>query len=472
MITQQIQDAIITMYEKGTRIRQISRILKVSRNTVRRALRDGGMHKSSHACLRHQEISPLVRELLGRCQGNMVRVREILLHEHSIDISYSTLTRMVRLLELRDNPAKRRVGSYHFGPGEEMQHDTSPHRIRLNQDTVTAHCASLVLFYSRRAFIQYYPSYTRFEAKVFLTEAFRFMDGVCPRCIIDNTSVVVAGGSGPDARIAPEMEAFGQHFGVTFRPHRIGHADRKARVERLFSYIEKNFLAGRTFTGWDDLNRQARLWCQEVANRRVMEALGMSPDEAYLMEKSHLNALPSYIPPVFKPYYRYVDTEGYITLDTNRYSVPERFVGLTQQLEVLCYWEKIEVYHKRVKIAEHPRIIGKKQCRITDPCHHKTPWQRAPRQSPSPEEKALCGRSEALDQYVAALKKRPGRCGARLLRRLLDLQRTYPKDAFLRAVEEALHYGLYDLARVEQMILAYVARDFFNLGDGDEGQNS
>jgi hypothetical protein len=32
------------------------------------------------------------------------------------------------------------------------------------------------------------------------------MEGTCPRCIIDNTSVLVAHGSGPDAQIAPEME--------------------------------------------------------------------------------------------------------------------------------------------------------------------------------------------------------------------------------------------------------------------------
>jgi hypothetical protein len=53
------------------------------------------------------------------------------------------------------------------------------------------------------------------------------MDGTCPRCIIDNTSVLVAHGSGPDAEIAPEMERFGQIFGVTFLPHVIGDADRK-----------------------------------------------------------------------------------------------------------------------------------------------------------------------------------------------------------------------------------------------------
>lgn len=69
MITPQIQEAIITMYEKGAKIRQISRTLKVSRNTVRRALREGS-RRCPHTSLHHQEFSPLVRELLGRCQGN------------------------------------------------------------------------------------------------------------------------------------------------------------------------------------------------------------------------------------------------------------------------------------------------------------------------------------------------------------------------------------------------------------------
>ena len=38
-----------------------------------------------------------------------------------------------------------------------MQHDTSPHRVVLGDKTVTAQCAALVLAYSRRLFVQYYP---------------------------------------------------------------------------------------------------------------------------------------------------------------------------------------------------------------------------------------------------------------------------------------------------------------------------
>jgi hypothetical protein len=72
-----------------------------------------------------------------------------------------------------------------------------------------------------------------------------------------------------------------------------------------------------------------------------------------------------------------------------------------------------------------------------------------------------------LDQYVAALKRRaPGR-GVSRLRRLLELQRSYPAEPFLAAVKQALQYGLFDLARLERLILERVAGDFFNLDDVD-----
>jgi hypothetical protein len=62
---------------------------------------------------------------------------------------------------------------------------------------------------------------------------------------------------------------------------------------------------------------------------------------------------------------------------------------------------------------------------------------------------------------VKELKNRASGRGVRALRRLLELKRTYPPEAFEKAVRDALHYGLYDLARVEQMILSHVAGDFF-----------
>ena len=49
------------------------------------------------------------------------------------------------------------------------------------------------------------------------------------------------------------------------------------------------------------------------------------------------------------------------------------------------------------------------------------------------------------------------------------MRRTYPRQAFFAAVETALQYGLYDLHRLEHLILERVAGDFFQIDPDDEG---
>ena len=462
MIRDEIREAILVLQQQGRPLREISRALKVSRNTVRRVLRQQSP-KPSQEDPQQQTIVSLLPEIYRRCKGNGVRIREILKDEHDIELAYSTLTRLLREQELRE--PKRRSGIYHFEAGQEMQHDTSPHRLELGEKPVSAQCASLVLAYSRMLFIQYYPAFTRFEAKAFLTEAFRFFDGTCPRCTIDNTSVIVASGSGPDAISAPERVAFGALFGVVFIPHAIGHSDRKGRIERPFAYVEGNFIPGRRFQDWADLNRQARAWCEKTANAKPKRRLGMNPQAAYGMEKPHLLPLPLHIPAVTQIHYRVVDTQGYVHLDTNRYSVPERFLG--KKVTVHKRSEQVLIFSGQQRVAEHPRLTGKRNTDHLIKSHHSSLQRGRTPSGPSPQEQALTGRDPLLDQYVAALKKRsPGR-GVTKLRGLLDLKRSYPAGPFLAAVELALQYGLFDLARLERLILERVAGDFFDLGEED-----
>jgi transposase len=444
-------------------IRQISLALKVSRNTIRKVLRGKDKEKNRKPA-RWRDAFAVVEEVFKRCKGNVVRVREILQEEQALSIPYSTLTRMVRDLELGEGEGNKRAGIYHFGPGQEMQHDTSPHVIVLNGKRLTAQCASLVLAYSRRLFIRYYPRFTRFEVRHFLSEAFGFMDGTCPRCIIDNTSVIVARGAGADAEMAPEMAGFGLIYGVSFEAHEVDDCDRKGRVERPFSYVEGNFLAGRTFLDWDDLNRQAVGWCQNTSNPKFKRSLGMSPDAAYIIEKPHLKPLPPYLPPVYQCMFRVVDISGYVSVETNRYSVPERLIG--KKVEVHKSWDRIEVFFGGRKVADHRRLIEKTDARVLDPSHHQS---KAPvRSGPSIEEKELRASSQTLDLYVAQIKRRSAGRAVRPLRRLLDLKRTYPEEAFNAACEQALHYGLFDLTRLERLILGRVAGDFFRINEEED----
>jgi transposase len=240
MTPTEIRTAVRTLHAQGKSRREIGRLLALSRNTVRRILRAGEDPARPEPPGDEATLAKL-KSAFERARGNAVRIRE-LLADDGIAVTYSTLTRWLREAGLRGAP--RRAGEYQFLPDQEMQHDTSPHRVILAGKTVTAQCAGLVLAYSRRLFIQYYPRFTRFEAKAFLLEATRFMAGVCPVCIIDNSSVLVAAGAGAEAVIAPEMLAFARTLGFRFRAHRVGNPERKGRIEALIlKQVAGNFFA-------------------------------------------------------------------------------------------------------------------------------------------------------------------------------------------------------------------------------------
>lgn len=151
------RQAVLTLHQQGVAIRNISRTLHISRNTVRQIVRGETKEaplKPSH----YEEVKPLIQNLFNPCLGNVVRIQEVLKETHGHTVPYSSLTRLARELGLREDKKKDRSGTYHFGPGEEMQHDTSPHTVIMGGRKVKAQCAGLVLACSRKLFIQYYPS--------------------------------------------------------------------------------------------------------------------------------------------------------------------------------------------------------------------------------------------------------------------------------------------------------------------------
>ena len=128
--------------------------------------------------------------------------------------------------------------------------------------------------------------------------------------MIDNTHVVVAAGSGATMIPAPEMAAFAERYGFTFKAHEKGDANRSARVEAPFHRIEAGFLAGSQFAGWTDLNQRARETCEQW-NAKFSNKLHASRRELFAAERPHLKPLPLHVPEVYQLYTRIVDAEGY-----------------------------------------------------------------------------------------------------------------------------------------------------------------
>ena len=397
------------------------------------------------------------------CKGNLVRVHEELV-AGGAELSYQALTAFCRRHGIGQPPVVP-AGRYEFEPGEELQHDTSPHEVELGGRKRKVQTASAVLCYSRMLFFQCYPTFQRFDCKVFLSDALRYFAGSPARVMIDNTHVVVLRGTGREMVPVPEMAAFGQRFGFQFAAHELGDANRSGRVERPFSFIEGNFLAGRSFGSWEDLNQQARQWCDKV-NSTYKKHIRAVPRELLAVERLRLKPLPAWIPEVYRLYQRLVDVEGYIALHTNRYSVPVDWIG--RRVEVRETKDKVEIQLDTRHLVTHRRIPEAEQQRVMLPDHRPPRGQRASRPDPHLEEKAIVAAAPELAEYIVGLKQRSRKIITLALRQLLRLVREYPPEALLGAVREAARYGLYDLDRLERMILRRVAREYFLLEGGSQ----
>jgi hypothetical protein len=325
-----------------------------------------------------------ILELFDTCKGNLVRVHEELV-AGGAQLSYATLTAFCRRHAIGYQPPAP-SGQYDFAPGEEMQHDTSPHEAELAGKKRKVQTASAVLCYSRMLFFQCYPTFQRFDCKVFLTDALRYFSGAAKRVMIDNTHVVVLRGSGREMVPVPEMAAFGERFGFEFVAHAIGNANRSGRVERPFHFIEGNFLAGRTFSCWEDLNQRAREWCDKV-NSTYKKHLRAVPRELFALERLHLKPLPGWIPEVYRLHQRLVDIEGYVALHSNRYSVPVDWIS--RRVEVRETKDKIEIQLDARRLVTHRRIAEAEHERITLAEHRPPRGERAHRRDPHPEENAI-----------------------------------------------------------------------------------
>jgi hypothetical protein len=298
---------------------------------------------------------------------------------------------------------------------------------------------------------------------VFLTDALRYFAGAPERIMIDNTHVVVLRGTGREMIPVPEMDAFAERFGFRFVAHERGDANRSGRVERPFHFVEHNFLAGRTFANWEQLNQQAREWCDKV-NSTYKKHIHAVPRELFAIERLHLKPLPAWIPEVYRLYQRLVDLEGYVMLHGNRYSVPLDWMG--RRVEVRETRDKIEIQLDARRLVTHRRIAEAEHQRVLLPEHRSPRGQKVPRPDPHPEENAIVKAVPELAEYVAVLKQRSRKMITFALRQLLRLVREYPREPLLGAAREAAHYGLYDLDRLERMILRRVAREYFLLDEG------
>lgn len=461
MIEPEKREAIYYLHQKGMSIREISRRLHVSRNSIVAIIKQKGSMPDKP---RRDKIiidEHLLGTLYDRCNGWVQRIHEILTEEKGINIGYSTLTRRIAELGLGQTKQSKnqRCAKVPDKPGQEMQHDTSIYTLPIDNKALKVVCSILYFRYSKMRYVKFYRSFDRFKMKCFLHEALTFFGFTASVCIIDNTNLARLRGSGQTAVIVPEMETFAKQYGFVFVCHEIGHSNRKAGNERSFYTVESNFFPGRIFRSLEDLNRQALEWATVRLLHRRVSKTGLIPAKAFEHEQSYLKPLAPYIQPPYKDHKRRTDQYGYISFSGNYYWIPGT---RRDDVKVLQYSDVIKIYHQRNLLVEYqlpPAGVKNQQFSPQgSPGKGKPHPSNKPRYRKKPtawEEQKLRNLSREVDAYLDfALSYGHGMQGKpkhRLIRQLYGLSQKMVLPLFIQTIQRALKYRITDIQTIERI---------------------
>ena len=456
MIPADKRQAARTLFANGRRKKEISRLLQISVKSVRRFLQ----RSEAVPPPRQDKISvseDLLRQTHVRCQGFRQRIHEVLTEEHGLKICYSTLTRRLREYGI-GRRSQHRYAHVEDVPGAEMQHDTSPHRVKLGNKPVLVQCSSLYLRYSKLRYIQFYRSFNRFRMKCFLHEALTHWGYTAHTCVIDNTNLAVLHDTGRNAVFHPEMLAFAKSYGFDWLAHEKGHANRKAGCERSFWTIETNFLPGRTFASLEDLNQQALEWSKRFA-QRAQAKTRLIPCELFESEKADLRKLPDYLAAPYQPHQRVLDCYGYLAFDGNYYWVPdEPGTRPGSKVDILQYAGDLKIFpcgvsSGRSSLSYPLPAFGTQNQRFAPAGAKRNPYlPRQFKQSSQEEEKLLRALDPMCSEYLDFIQANSGmQQKPKFIRGLYGLSRKIASPLFMATLQRALRYKVSNLAALERI---------------------
>lgn len=402
--------------------------------------------------VRHDKIQvnpELLRRLYVDCDSYVQRVYEKLVEEHGVKVEYSTVTRMLRELEI-STATKQRCDEVPDEPGAEMQHDTTSYLVRIGDSQLRVQASLLYLRYSKRRYLKFYRHFTRFKMKCFFHEGLMFWQHSAPICVIDNTNLARLRGIGKNAVIVPEMATFAERYGFKFICHERRHANRKAGEERSFWTVETNFLPGRQFESLEDMNTQAFQWATERMYHKRQGKTRVIPAEAFEFERVYLNKLSAHLQEPYLLHSRSVDQYGYAALHGNHYWVPGTKRG---EVKLVEYADRVKIYQHRQYLTEYALAPdGVKNKKFSPQGQPKPRIWRKKRKSPSAdEEKQLRSMGDVVSAYLDFAIKPMGIKRHGFLRKLYARSRKMTPKLFIQSIERAHKYNITSLEVIENI---------------------
>lgn len=388
LIVETIAKIRIRYHVKKQSIKQITRELKLSRNTVRKALRE---NKTDNEYQRSIQVAPKLADYkeqliiwlqedsrlpkAQRCSAKRLYER---LQAINYEGAYDSVQRFVKQWQEDAGKIGTAFIPLYFSPGEAYQFDWSQETVELGGVVQIVKVAHFRLCYSRLSFVIAYPRETQemlFDAHA---QAFSFFGGLPLRGIYDNMKTAI------DTVFAGKERKFNQRFMQMVSHYLIEPTActpaagwEKGQVENQVGNLRERFFVPRLKkTDMASLNAHLLDCCIELANtHRHPEQKDKTIIQVF-EEKERLALRPRV--PEFDGYAQRcckVSSTCLVHFDRNRYSVECRYAHQTVSLRV--YARKVVITVKDKVIGEHARQFGRDKTAF-NPWHYVPLLERKP----------------------------------------------------------------------------------------------
>jgi len=342
----------------------IATALGLHPDTVRAAVETERFNQHKPRALRPSSLDPFldfIRETLDRYP----RLRATRIHDMIRSRGYEGSAVQVRRLVARLRPTRREPFlALRAFPGEEGQADWAHFgEVQVGHARRKLSAFVLALSYSRALAVAFFFDQSLENFLRGHVRAFEQLGGIPRTILYDNLRSAVLQRRGDVVHFHPRLLELCAHDHFAPRPCAPARGNEKGRVERAIRYVRDSFFAARPFTTLEDFNRQARAWCDQVAQRRrwpgddsrtVIDAL----DE----ERPRLLPLPEH---PFDTDLILAVRSGktiYFRFDLNDYSISPDTVG--KPLTLVAAETELRILDGTHEIARHQRSYDRHQ-RIT-----------------------------------------------------------------------------------------------------------
>jgi len=347
---------IFELKGQGRSIREISRTLGISKNTVKKYLRCPGVPKAQPRPSRSSLLDPFKEHLRMRLVEGVLNCNVLLREMRTLGYRGGKTILKDYLKPFRPPRQPKATLRFETRPGECAQVDFGLFRYQTREGhTRLIWAFVMVLSWSRALYVELIR---RADVGSFIrchVNAFRHFGGVPLRCLYDNAKVVVVG---RDAGGRPVFNSrfldFSLRVGSDITLCRPRRAQTKGRVERAIKYIRDNFWSTARFTDLDDLNRKALEWVASVADVRLHGTTRERPADRLAQERPLLGPLPATESlATFLREDRQVGRDGYVQWEQSWYGWSCEWAG--RNVQVQPHPDLIELWAGNQRLIVHPR---------------------------------------------------------------------------------------------------------------------